>query len=214
MRSTASRSSRTSSARARACCTRSCFPSQFGCTDEGAPRYKYDPALAKKLLAEAGYPNGFDTDIVAYRERNQTEAMINNLQAVGIRAKLTFSAVRGDARSDPRQQGGTDPPDLGLVLGQRRVGLDTGLLRRSNPTTSRATRRCGTCCRRGTTRSIPAVRKKAYQQALKMIADNAYSVPLWSLPVYYVATKELNFTAYPDETGPVLGDDLEVIAAV
>ena len=24
-------------------------------------------------------------------------------------------------------------------------------------------------------------------------------MPLWSLPVYYVASKELNFTAYPDE---------------
>ncbi|MGH6611623.1 MAG: ABC transporter substrate-binding protein, partial [Burkholderiaceae bacterium] len=68
-----------------------CFPSQFGCTDEGAARYKYDPALAKKLLAEAGFPNGFDTEIFAYRERNQTEAIINNLQQVGIRAKLTFS---------------------------------------------------------------------------------------------------------------------------
>jgi len=43
------------------------------------------------------------------------------------------------------------------------------------------------------------VRQQAYQQALKKIADNSYSVPLWSLPVYYVASKELNFTAYPDE---------------
>jgi peptide/nickel transport system substrate-binding protein len=43
------------------------------------------------------------------------------------------------------------------------------------------------------------VRQQAYQQALKRIADNAWSVPLWSLPVYYVASKDLNFTAYPDE---------------
>ena len=32
-----------------------CFPSQFGCTDEGAPRYPYDPPKAKPLLAEAGF---------------------------------------------------------------------------------------------------------------------------------------------------------------
>jgi peptide/nickel transport system substrate-binding protein len=43
------------------------------------------------------------------------------------------------------------------------------------------------------------VRQQAYQQALKRIADNAFSVPLWSLPVYYVGAKELNFAAYPDE---------------
>ncbi|KAG1244061.1 hypothetical protein G6F65_022019 [Rhizopus arrhizus] len=67
-----------------------CTPSQVGCTQDGAPTYKYDPALAKKLLADAGYANGFDIDIVAYRERNQTEAIINYLQAVGIRAKLNY----------------------------------------------------------------------------------------------------------------------------
>jgi oligopeptide/dipeptide ABC transporter ATP-binding protein len=80
-----------------------CFPSQFGCTDEGAPRYAYDPALSKKLLAEAGFPNGFETEIHAYRERNQTEAIIGNLQAVGIRAKLNFAqyaAMREQVRAN------------------------------------------------------------------------------------------------------------------
>src|SRR5690606_28382915 len=61
-----------------------CTQSQVGCTHDGAVVHKYDPELSKKLLAEAGYPNGFDIDIVAYRERNQTEAIMNYLQAVGI----------------------------------------------------------------------------------------------------------------------------------
>ena len=81
-----------------------CTPSQVGCTHEGAPVYKYDPALAKRLLAEAGYPNGFEVDIHAYRERNQTEAIINYLQAVGIKAKLNFmqyAAMRDQVRATP-----------------------------------------------------------------------------------------------------------------
>ena len=50
----------------------------------------YDPAQAKKLLAEAGYPNGFDggdlTPIPPYFSVG--EAAVNYLGAVGIRMKL------------------------------------------------------------------------------------------------------------------------------
>ena len=54
------------------------------------PAPAYDPARAKRLLAEAGYPNGFDAGEyfcdVAYA--NLAEAVVNNLQAAGIRAKI------------------------------------------------------------------------------------------------------------------------------
>jgi peptide/nickel transport system substrate-binding protein len=54
------------------------------------PPYPHDPARAKRLLAEAGYPKGFDavevgTDVVFAPE---AESVINGLQAVGIRARL------------------------------------------------------------------------------------------------------------------------------
>jgi len=50
----------------------------------------YDPAKARQLLAEAGYPNGFDAgDLHAYPPYNSmTEAIGNNLAAVGIRTKM------------------------------------------------------------------------------------------------------------------------------
>ena len=54
------------------------------------PEMSYDPKQAKKLLAEAGHPNGFDAGDfycdVSYA--NLAEAVLNNLQAVGIRARL------------------------------------------------------------------------------------------------------------------------------
>src|SRR5438876_8418778 len=50
----------------------------------------YDPAKAKQLLTEAGYPNGFDAgDLHAYPPYNSmTEAVGNYLGAVGIRTRV------------------------------------------------------------------------------------------------------------------------------
>jgi peptide/nickel transport system substrate-binding protein len=45
----------------------------------------------------------------------------------------------------------------------------------------------------------PAERKAAYKKALTRIAEESYSVPLYSLPVYYAYTKDLDFKPYPDE---------------
>src|SRR5881409_669947 len=50
----------------------------------------YDPARAKKLLAEAGYPNGFDAgDFYPFPPYNSMgEAILGYFQAVGIRSRL------------------------------------------------------------------------------------------------------------------------------
>ncbi|MBI4628825.1 MAG: ABC transporter substrate-binding protein [Candidatus Rokubacteria bacterium] len=55
-----------------------------------APPYPYDPPRARQLLAEAGYPKGFDAGEVATDMvyGPTAEAVVNYLQAVGIRARL------------------------------------------------------------------------------------------------------------------------------
>lgn len=175
-----------------------CFPSQFGCTDEGAPRYNYDPALAKRLLAEAGFPNGFDTEIFAYRERNQTEAMIGNLQAVGIRAKLTFSqyaAMRDQVRANKSALSHQTWGSFSV----NDVSASTPVYFTFQADDISRDPEIRDLLLKGDNSVDPAVRKAAYRDALRLISERLYAVPLWSLPVYYVASKDLSFSPYPDE---------------
>jgi peptide/nickel transport system substrate-binding protein len=67
-------------------------PGEFG-FDPTLKNYSYDPALAKKLLAEAGYPNGFKLPLYSaggnfYGFPETTEAVILYLKAIGIDAHL------------------------------------------------------------------------------------------------------------------------------
>jgi peptide/nickel transport system substrate-binding protein len=52
--------------------------------------HAYDPAKAKKLLAEAGYPNGFDAgDLYPFPPYNSMgESILGYLQAVGIKSRM------------------------------------------------------------------------------------------------------------------------------
>ncbi len=69
--------------------TNSIIPDMFDFSWK-TPAAVYDPAAAKKLLAEAGHPNGFDAGdyYCDSSYANLGEAVINNLQAAGIRARL------------------------------------------------------------------------------------------------------------------------------
>lgn len=175
-----------------------CFPSQFGCTDEGAPRYAYDPAKAKALLAEAGFPNGFSVDIAAYRERQQTEAIINYLAAIGIKVNLRFlqyaaqrELIKGNKVGLTHQTWGSfsvNDVSAGTPVWFGCEGEDI----------ARDPAICA-LLKTGDNSVDPNARKAAYKQALTLIADHALGVPLYSLPTYYVASADLVFKAYPDE---------------
>jgi peptide/nickel transport system substrate-binding protein len=174
-----------------------CHPAQFGCTDD-VRKYDYDPAKAKALLAQAGYPNGFDTDLYAWRERSFTEALVGDLAAVGIRTNLRYmqwKAVRplmqdGTAYFTDASWGSFGIMDTSALAGYFFGGsADDGAQDPQVIADIKA----------GNTATDPEQRKAYYKKALQRIAEQAYWAPLFTYAKFYAFNKDLDFTPHVDD---------------
>jgi ABC-type transport system substrate-binding protein len=66
----------------------------FGHVDEGITKYEYNPEKAKALLAQAGYPNGFEISLDTFQNSNYlplATALAEQFRKVGITVKLSVT---------------------------------------------------------------------------------------------------------------------------
>ncbi|MFN4089857.1 MAG: ABC transporter substrate-binding protein [Alphaproteobacteria bacterium] len=174
-----------------------CYPTQVGCTQD-VPQYEYNPDKAKELLAEAGFPNGFVTDIYAYRERHLTEATMGYLQAVGIRTNLKYmqyQALRGlvwDGKT----------PLFHMTWGSSSVNdvsAFTSLFFSGGRDDSCRDEEVISAIKEGDTTVDPEKRAAAYKRAMTRIAELVCWVPMFTYSKYYAFSADLDFTPSPDE---------------
>ncbi|MBI3515057.1 MAG: ABC transporter substrate-binding protein [Proteobacteria bacterium] len=175
-----------------------CFPSQFGCDAEAAVRYAYDPGRAKQLLAEAGFPNGFDTELVTYVLPQWTASVHSYLQAVGIRARVSQLQV---AAAIQRAWRGENPLYLGS-WGSYSVNDVSAILPWAftfgnddyfrDPEMKRLVEEGGAT-------NDADTRRKAYAAAIHRATEQAYWLPLHTYVTTYGFVKQLDFTPFADE---------------
>ncbi|WP_282605293.1 ABC transporter substrate-binding protein [Pelagibius sp. Alg239-R121] len=174
-----------------------CHPDQFGC-DQNVTKYDYDPAKAKSLLAEAGYPDGFEFDIYAYRQREFTEAVIGDLAKVGVKANLHFMQYRalrdivrrGETPINHMTWGSYSIPDVSAIVSHFFTHGP------EDPAKDPKTKELLDVADNSVE---PDTRKLYYTQAFERIASEAYWLPMFTYAKYYAFSKDLNFKATSDE---------------
>lgn len=151
----------------------------------------YDPAAAKKLLAEAGYANGFELTIYATGERNgrNAQAVAGYLTAVGVKTGVriinfpTLSDLQRDGKLEAYVA--TYPPSIADVDQTMNRFFAKG--RRDftgDPMLNEATET-------GAAEVDPTKRAAIYRAAFDKINTEAYALPLSNFPILFTHTADL-----------------------
>ena len=150
------------------------------------------------MLAEAGFPNGFETELVSYVLPQWGASVQSYLGAVGIKAKLTQLQV---AAGIQRSQRGENPLYL-ASWGSYSVNDVSAIMpnyfTNGNEDYARDPE-LKKLVEQGSATNDPAVRKEAYAKAIKLVTEKAYWLPMPTYVSTYGFSKTLNFTPYPDE---------------
>jgi peptide/nickel transport system substrate-binding protein len=175
-----------------------CYPTQFGCDAKAAVSYAYDPKLAKQLLTEAGYPDGFSTTLVTYLLPSFGAAVQNYLKVIGINADIQQLQVGAEIQ---KVMAGETPLNFG-TWGSYSINDVSAILPYyfgGGPNDYARDPQVIQDVSQGGLVMNPEDRAKHYSAAIQRITEQAYWLPVFTSVTQYAFAKNLKFTPFPDE---------------
>jgi peptide/nickel transport system substrate-binding protein len=177
-------------------------PASYAYNPELQPRYTYDPAKAKALLAEAGYPNGVDVEFFTpvgryVQDKQSAEAMTAQMTAAGIRAKLvtpewpTLWADVQAGRTPFYFMGRGSVNDPGPALSQY---FETG----GSPRIGYSDGQLDALFAKERASFDEGARKQALSDVMSRITDEAPACFLWTINMIWGMAKNVDYTPRPD----------------
>ncbi|MBI4495078.1 MAG: peptide ABC transporter substrate-binding protein [Chloroflexi bacterium] len=176
-------------------------PDMYGYSPELQPRYTYDPARAKQLLAQAGYPNGVDVELSTpvrryVQDKEVSEAMAQMLTAVGIRTKLLTpewatlweNVQKGKVPFYYMGRGGVQEPGRPLA-----DYFETGVTPRIGYTNPRV----DALFKQERASFDPVERKKLLQELMSLITEDAPAHFLWRQNFITGVAKQIEHHPHP-----------------
>ncbi len=182
-----------------------CFATSIACSATNEP-YAYNPAEAKRLLAEAGYPNGFDLTLDVHEPvRYVAEYLAGEVRKISIRASITSMPIaayvkrRGDGEFTAFT--GFNPagthPDAAQILdfffgADRDYWKDPMILKNIEE---------------GEAEFDDKKRTALYTPILDKVNQEAYIFPISELPIVWAHHKDIALKLNPlSNSLPMLGD--------
>jgi peptide/nickel transport system substrate-binding protein len=180
-------------------------PMAFG-FDPAMKAYAYDPAQARKLLAEAGFPNGFEVTLNTYHgsivnNEQVAQAIMGYLANVGIKTKLRHFADVGQYLVNFR---GSKLDGMTLASWGYNSVFDSDAIfyvhfHAGQPYTYNSSKEMDEWLDEARATVDPKKRQELYSRLQRFVADRAYWVPMYAQFTVEAVSNKLRYEASGDE---------------